>query len=481
MTKVSDLCKKLSKSNRCDSSLTAQRDSSEESSVVEKVILDIVDYVVRKEEFLTLDIPYDSDYIPTNTLENKNEPCSRHCCQKGCVCASIKQKVVAKHCKKEDCLFYCICNRRLVNSLRKLPHRKTVKIMLTNRSNNSRSTKRLKRVRKDEASPPEIPFIDLSADDTPIIPTTETINNEADESSVDIRNPSNRNSLLTTEKVGKVDKVVVERNLLAYREMFVWCPAHCRYICNCQGRVFDLRNNLVKQNPEADMASGKASLDHLFNTEDHCARTIGSVFNYRLRNLNRIFALKRDYEIKKGVLANSNSSFKINPIQSKLALESKTRSTSKKISMKRAENRSKTGTSNGVPSNLESFTVKATKVASPSPLEPKIQLIFHDNSDSSEEETEDTSSLPKFGLLCLNGYGYLPIKEFNSTKLVFQHPVIKNIFVSKKNLDEANLWLNDLLKSFMSTDSQHTVLQWVVVQRGVLKISKSFNLKNLKD
>lgn len=469
--------------------ISEQKDSVEESSAVRKVVKDIVDYVIRKEEFLTLDIPYDSDYIPYRAEHpRKGYACARRYCLKGCVCASLNQKVITKHCKKEDCIFHCICDRRLVYSLRNLPHRRTVKIMSRSPDDSQKAEREKQLCIETVHSMQEIPFIDLSMDDTPEIPTIEILDDDTEETAeLNINNqgniPRKKGSLFAIESEKSLAEVVIKRNLVDFRGIFVWCPMHGCYICSCLGQIFDLQNNLL-QNPKGEEDPQKASVHHFFNLENHCSRTVGSIFNYRLRNVSPIFALKRDFEIRKGVLSNSNSRFKIDPDKSQPELPSESNLRSEpnqpeNICTKRSSNRDKTKESNNI-QYCESLPVEATTVAPQSPVEQKIQLIFHDNSDSSEEEAEDTSSLPKFGLLCLNGYGYLPIKEYNSTKLVFQHPVIKNIFVSKKDQDEANLWLNDLLRCFVSSDPQHIKHQWVVVQRGILKISKPFSLKNLK-
>nr|XP_024218701.1 uncharacterized protein LOC106678932 [Halyomorpha halys] len=136
---------------------------------------------------------------------------------------------------------------------------------------------------------------------------------------------ANLNQILNQSELKKIAKMCNdEKNqILTLADVFVWCSIHFRYSCSCSAQVFILKNNRLVWKPTASrthltskhmsqiVINKSMPKYHIYDRNAYCARTYGSVFNYKLRNSNPVFKSKRSNEIVNDVLSNTNSFLKI--------------------------------------------------------------------------------------------------------------------------------------------------------------------------
>ncbi|CAH1389464.1 unnamed protein product [Nezara viridula] len=136
---------------------------------------------------------------------------------------------------------------------------------------------------------------------------------------------ANLNQILNQSELKKMAKMCDdERNqILTLADVFVWCSIHFRYSCSCSAQVFILKSNRLVWKPTASrthltskhmseiVINKSMPKYHIYDRNAYCARTYGSVFNYKLRNSNPVFKSKRSNEIVNDVLSNTNSFLKI--------------------------------------------------------------------------------------------------------------------------------------------------------------------------
>ena len=396
---------------------------------VRKVIDGLLDYVERKEFLENMEIPHDDEAVLPEGGSRGTE-CGKQCCSKGCICKSLQTRMHTTHCKKADCIFECVCQNRRFYSLRKLPHREVKERKSKKKYNEKLPPKtnpsKRKRLRSKDRTTEDVPLVDLSMDDNPVTAMEEetiVISDEEAEIIGSVILEANLASLRMSDRM-KLEKLSYERTrLLLMTEVFIWCTFHRRYNCKCAATVYDMRTAVLLRRPTMELLTSNVLRHQIFDTEQHSARTYGSIFDYRLRNSSRLFGIKRSVEMKNGVLANTNSFFKMNVSQMV----------------------------------LDRF-----------PEPPSVSI-------ANVEPVED-KCIPDEGLLCRNhSFGYLPIKELTEKKLVFQSPIYKNIFVCTTNTEEANQWLDNFFKSHLIFESMETKLDWEIADRGVLRMEKPFD------
>lgn len=152
---------------------------------------------------------------------------------------------------------------------------------------------------------------------------------KTDVKKADVKNKAlisaNLNQILNQSELKKMAKMCDdERNqILTLADVFVWCSIHFRYSCSCSAQVFILKNNRLVWKPTASrthltskhmsqiVINKSMPKYHIYDRNAYCARTYGSVFNYKLRNSNPVFKSKRLNEIVNDILSNTNSFLKI--------------------------------------------------------------------------------------------------------------------------------------------------------------------------
>lgn len=116
----------------------------------------------------------------------------------------------------------------------------------------------------------------------------------------------------------------IEESKLKLGDAFIWCSIHFRYLCPCMKYLYLLKCNLLVWKPcnssqhmtiaqMADLMRNNSNIStlHIYNRQEHSARTFGSVINYTKRNRSQTFKMKRAYEVEHLVLSCSNSFIKV--------------------------------------------------------------------------------------------------------------------------------------------------------------------------
>lgn len=357
-----------------------------------EVLGDIIEYVVKKDMFDSMQIFHDSNSTPDLSviqgekefsIVNSENECEKDFCKLGCVCVSLASKIPKKqHCAKDSCIFYCTClertesyffrkkrdsnnfdcNEVLPKRTKRIPnkfkddifgddlYKLNNNLLKVGKMTNTKSTRNTSEIKKaklilnkmvkaskgtesnnvfSEVDPELLEFLYEESPDliekhssaektsTPCSSTKRAMVEANNKSTVNCNEP-----LVDSDSVSGTPPKPSETDIIM-DAAFIWCDSHLFYNCSCRSTIYTTKHQVCVKldsiSKEMTLTEFSKKLGtsfikscHLFNTQKHAARTVGSLVNYAHRNVTHNFKNKRRMELKYNILSNTNSFFKKN-------------------------------------------------------------------------------------------------------------------------------------------------------------------------
>ncbi|XP_014258623.1 uncharacterized protein LOC106672042 [Cimex lectularius] len=330
-------------------------DCKEINENVARTVSDLVDFVVRQDDFLPIeydtDVPHFEDAVKEDIEETDadNYVCNKEFCVKGCVCDSLKGKVDIKHCDNIDCVFGCMCNelrRRTLRNAQLNDFKDKVSEEMVN-GKVRRGSKTPQRYRDyvrnfslvnmkslDDKKSSNDPDYKVSIPSLKKFKMEMPEKNRAPKLLGDSEVPGMEWQLFKPVKEQIEDRrfkfcsgKIKERQTLG--DIFIWCTLHSKYNCLCPNPVAMFKHNIMIWKPTSEvrylankvmfkiMLDSNSGFDKEvvpFDLQNNCSRTFkGTIIDFSARNSDLIFKKKRQYELKHNILCYSNSYVKCKP------------------------------------------------------------------------------------------------------------------------------------------------------------------------